>query len=668
MAKNRPPVDVQKNLQLALFKSLIIPVLLLAFFIAAPSWLNGKIRGQVVEAINANSNLASYEKAERIDKFSKMDFQQVCLNCPPGLEKIHDKLEESGVASTFRRLRWGLILSAVLVAIMAVSIAAIIVLNKQAQKSQDDLIRSYRLSWKIGIAAALAKVFLLIPLLAYGTFEFTVLLSDQFFPKLLIVIILGGLFALWKSATVLLKKVPMEFKEPLCREVTAEEAPELWQAVKEAAQRLQTTPPDRILIGMQLNFYVSELAVIHDSGRVEGKTLFLSYPLLKQLSADEVLAIIGHELGHFIGEDTRMTREFYPMRLKVHATMIAMARSGWVGWPSFQFLNFFLLSFGRTEGTASRNRELLADQKAALLTSPQTAAHALLRFQVSLEAIKRGLTDSVKSNAPNTFDIPLQTVVQEKLASDSVFWTQLFEEKLPHPMDSHPSLQVRLESLQQNINAEDAKTIALAEYQTAYAKWFSGRDALFTNLAQQAEVMLGKIRTRTQVAQADYKTQEGKELLEKHFPEKKWRYKPSSFWAAVIVLGLLVAGCLAGVIFIPDGAAKFIFGLFLAGSGFVLTMVWKRHRRAEFVLTADGISYTGWKRPLHFTEVQNIAARLSYSNVILTFRLKEKQPPIWKFGLFPAKAVSFSLSGLDAKPRPTTETIYRYFARQAESK
>ena len=50
---------------------------------------------------------------------------------------------------------------------------------------------------------------------------------------------------------------------------------------------------------------------------------------------------------------------------------------------------------------------------------------------------------------------------------------------------------------------------------------------------------MGKMR----LAQADYKTQEGKAMLEEHFPEKKWRYQPSGFWAAIVVLGLLVAGC-----------------------------------------------------------------------------------------------------------------------------
>ena len=94
-------------------------------------------------------------------------------------------------------------------------------------------------------------------------------------------IILGGVFALWRSAAILLKNVPLEFKEPMSREITPAEAPELWQAVTQAAQRLQTSPPDHIVIGLQFNFYVTELAVRLDSGRTEGKTLYLSYPLLK---------------------------------------------------------------------------------------------------------------------------------------------------------------------------------------------------------------------------------------------------------------------------------------------------------------------------------------------------------------------------------------------------
>jgi hypothetical protein len=243
MLKSTPPVNVRKNLTRALVKSLLVPLLLLVFFIAAPHWLNTKIRAEIIAAVKASPDLSPAEMKDRLDKIAPMDFQEVCFNPPAGLEKLHDNLVRSGLAARFRRLQWGMTLSSVLVAGLAAAIWAICLLNGKAKNSQADLIHGYRLSWKIGMVAALAKVFLLIPLLAYGTFELTVLSFGQFFPKLLLVIIVGGMFALWRSAAILLKKVPLEFKEPMSREVTPKEAPELWQAVTWNHPGLEAPPP-----------------------------------------------------------------------------------------------------------------------------------------------------------------------------------------------------------------------------------------------------------------------------------------------------------------------------------------------------------------------------------------------------------------------------------------
>lgn len=668
MVRKKPPLNVRKSLYLALFKSLMVPLVLLAFFIAAPYWLNNKIHSEIVEAINTDSSLSWPDKQAAQEKFGAVDFEEVCRDNPVGFEKLHDKLVENGVAAQFDWLRCALILSALLVAGLAIAVVVIFVLNERAKKSRDNLIAGYRLGWTIAILAALAKVFLLIPLLAYGSFEFTVLLSNQYFPKLLAVIIISGLIALWKSASVLLKKVPMEFQERLCREVTPADAPELWQAVNDAAKQLHTSPPDRILIGMQLNFYVTELAVRYDSGRTEGKTLFLSYPLLKQLSGDEVLAIIGHELGHFIGEDTRMTREFYPLRFKIHGTRVAMAQSGIAGWPSLQLLNFFHLGFAQAEQKASRDRELLADQKAAALTSPQTAAHALVKFQVAVEAFQRGLADAVKNKAQNLLDIPLQSIVQEKLAADAAFWNQLFEHQLPHPLDSHPSLQTRLDALHQSINGGQAREIALLESESAYAKWFSNRGALFTGLSQQAESAIGKMRDRAQISTADYQTPEGKELLERHFPEKKWRSRHLGLWFLTILFGVIVALCLWGVIGCDAWGLKAFLGAIGIVFGGSIVMYWKRNWKAEFTLNAGGIFYTGWKRPLRFADIEKISGRSNYGNVTLTFRLKQKQPRYWKWSWLPrpARSVGISLGNLNGKSLAIAQTIIRYYARQME--
>jgi Zn-dependent protease with chaperone function len=666
MKGNPPAVNVRRNLWRSLAFSFLMPALLLGFYAAAPSWLNSRLQGEVVGSIDKDSRLSAAQKTERTERFEHLDFGAVCLNCPPGMESLHDRLVQSGIAARFERLRWGLVLSTVLVALLVAAVCAVAALNARAGKSKASLMSSYQWGWRISIAAALAKVFFLIPLLTYGAFEFTVLLSDQYFPKLLIVIVVGGLIALWRSASILLKSIPLEFTERMCREITPEEAPELWQAVRAAAERLHTAPPDRILAGLQLNFYVTELAVIHDAGRTQGKTLFLSFPLLKQLSEDEIIAIIGHELGHFIGEDTKMTRDFYPLRLKAHGTLVAMASAGWIGWPSCQLLNFFSWRFSETEGTASRARELLADQKAAELTSSQTAAHALLRFQVAAEAFQRGLQDALKDKTLNLLDIPWQVIVREKLAPEAAFWSRLFEQKLPHPLDSHPTLQVRLEALGQTVTVEEARAIALEPAASAYEKWFANRPELFAGLASQASGAVEKMRARSAIVGADYQTEEGKKLLEEHFPEVKWLVKPSAVSLPLVLFGLFSLFFLAMAAIVDVLTARIILGGLGLAMAAGMIVFWKCRGRGELVLNAAGLSYSGWLRPLRFQDVQNITGVRQYSNLILNFHFKAKQPPLRRFSLvrFPVKRESLSLAGFDQKPAVIGDTIFKYFTRQ----
>ena len=664
--KSGPPQNTIPSYWKLFAKSLLAPVLVLLFFAVAPHWFNSKLRSALIDKIHASPNLSAYEKTQRAVVFAKMDFEGVCRGNAPQLEKLREGLQKDGIDKTFQRLRWGFCLSVILAGVLGTTIGAILLLNQRAKRSLDDLISGYRISWKIAMAATLTETLLLIPLLAYGTFEFTVLLCNSFFPKLLLVIVIGGVILLWRSVAILLKKVPLEFKEPISREVTPEEAPELWEIVRKAACRLQTDPPTHIIVGMQLNFYVTELAVWTDQGRVEGRTLFLSYPLMKQLSEPEIVSIIGHELGHFVGRDTRMTREFYPLRLKVQATMMALARSLWVGWTSLQFLNFFSLRFAETIQEASRTRELLADQKGAALTSPETAACALVKFQVILEAFQRGLSDTVHQQRESIFDGRLRAIVREKLIPEAVFWTQLFEKKQPHPLDSHPALNIRLEALGQTMSVDQAQAIAVEELDTAFAKWFSNRSDLFADLTRQIDGRIDQMRAGAQVVNADYTTEAGKELLDRHFPEQTWRKRGASLWIALILLGFIIFLSALAFIYINVPTARIFFGVLAAIFCYAGVVVWKRHHHATLSLNAERIEYSGWKHPIYFQQIQTISAMRQYSNVTLIFRLKAPQRTVWKLSpvWFSRKVVSFSLSGLDAHPIKVAETIFRYFKRQ----
>jgi Zn-dependent protease with chaperone function len=660
----QPDPDLKHVRWRILAKSLIAPALVLAFFIIAPHWYDSRVRARVLEDIEANAPPSNKTRLKEI--FSRISYREVCFSNSPESADLRASLQKGGVCRTFHFLHWAFLASVALLAILLSALGLIFLLNTRAGASPQILARNYRLAWHIGIAAALIQLLLLIPLLTYAAFMLTVLAADAWYPKLLIVIIICGLIALVSSITVLVKKLPLEFQETMAREVSADDAPELWQAVRQAAERLQTTAPDRILIGMKLNFYVTELAVRHDNGVASGKTLYLSHPLLRQLSEEEILSIVGHELGHFIGEDTRLTREFYPMRMKVHGTMVALARSGFVSWSTLHFLNFFTWSFGETEQSMSRQRELLADAKAAALTSPTIAARALVKFQVVAEALNLGFVDALRTADQNPLELPLRPIIVNKLVPNAEFWSGLFEKRIPHPMDSHPALHVRLESLGQQITASDAQAVAIEDTLPAYARWFSGRDTVFTDLTRQAEAAVGKMRSAAQVAEADYATDAGRQLLDSHFPERKWPVKPSSVTGVIVILLAFLVFSIIGGVMIDLLVARLIAGAIATCLALITFLFWKRHRGAEFTVNADRMTYSGWNRPVSFREIDRIGGQKTYGSVTVTFRLKEKQPPLWKMTLFPfaRRTLNLTISYFDGKPDEIFETIVRYCTRQ----
>lgn len=641
-----------------LLKGFAIPVGVLVFFALAPRWLDHNLHTQIAADIAQEGSMSATTKAERLAAFARVDFAEVCNATPAGLEGLRQSLDEAGISGQFHRLQWSLWLAILLMAILTGVTLATFWLNRRARASTALLIESYRTAWRLSIAAALAKVVLLIPLLAYGCFELATLASGSYFPKLILVVVVGGLIALWRAGSILIKPVPLEFEVTMARAIAPGEAPGLWADVRAAAARLGTTPPDHILVGMQHNFYVTELAVIYQGGRTEGRTLYLSHPLMQQLAPDEVMAIIGHELGHFRGDDTRITREFYPMHFKANATLQAMASSGWVGWTSVHALLFFHWSFSSTEQAMSRERELLADRAAADLTSPGVMGRALVKVQVFSEAFNRTLT----GRAENPFAVPLAALVRDELVPRAEFWTQLFEQKAVHPLDSHPPLRVRLEALGQPTDAKLAAAVATAETEPAYMRWFAGRDDLFAGIVGEALNAVSQVRTQT----ADYSTQEGKELLDKSFPEVCWPTRPTGLWIKLgfCGLGTLIALGLFWMVDEWDVRSGMLVLAALCATPAVLQ--WRRHHGGEFTLRADSIDYTGWHRPLVFADVAQVTTITSYGSITLTFYLKASASGIWRYSPFSwirSKSVSLPLGLIPGKQKETLATIHRYFAR-----
>jgi len=650
-----------------LIKGFAIPLGLLVFFALAPAWLDARLHAAYRESVG-RSNASDARKSAQYRALDAIDFAAVSRGAAGGRHAdLRARLEETGVAGRFQRLSWGRDASIALLAILAASAGATALLSRRARRSPAALIGAYRLSWRMSVASALVATVVLIPLFTYGLYELTTLALNRYFPQLLLFMVVGGCVALVRCAGILLKPVPLEFNEPLARPATAQEAPELWQAVRGAAARLETAPPDHILVGLKTNFYVTELAVKHGSGRSEGRTLYVSLPIMRRLPPEEVLAFIGHELGHFIGADTRVTREFYPLHLKANATVMTLARSGWVGWTSVHQLAFFNWCFGAAERATSRERELKADAVAARLTSPDAAARALVRFHIFTEAIRLGVAGKGAQRIENPMEASLSDILQGSLLRSDAFWNQLFEAHTPHPLDSHPPLNVRLESLGRPMTAAQAKTLAVEPAQSAYAAWLAPREALFAGLAEQANAMVAKIRKRADVVQATYSTDEGRRLLEANFPEVVWHVRPASYIIPSLALAIFGLVGLLVAFEIRDAGARAFWGAAGLVAAAYAVVVWRRHRGGTYVLKADSLDYSGWVRPLLFSNVAAATfARGGYGIFNLVLRLKDPEPPLPRFSVLPLRRRrhTVQLGPIRGDKKQLAATFAKYLQRQ----
>ena len=265
------------------------------------------------------------------------------------------------------------------------------------------------------------------------------------------------LYSIWlllkqlRHMLVMFEPTPLEM---FGRVVTAEQAPGLWRQVRELADRLGALPPDHIVVSLALGFYVtsSPATVRPAETPLHGRTLHVPLLYLGLLSREEVDAVIGHELAHFVGEDTEYSLRFVPIYDGVSRSLETLAQTmmnsdliqGWLMRPSFLFGVFFMQRFDHAVNRWSRERELLADAAGGRLAGNAAVASALLRIsvlQTPVEDVLLAHCDTpVEGDVLNAALAALQG--QELQAPD-----EALETHQPHPTDSHPSNGERLHAL-----------------------------------------------------------------------------------------------------------------------------------------------------------------------------------------------------------------------------
>jgi len=279
-----------------------------------------------------------------------------------------------------------------------------------------------------------------------------------------VVLVIGALAGCWAVARSLFGIFGPARIEVLGAVLTPAEAPALWQLVDELGARLGALRPDRIVAGLGVMFFVTESEVATPHEVVTGRTLCLSLPLARIFTVDELRAIIGHELGHFRGEDTAYSRQFVPIYRGATGALarLSSVRGGartLALLPAFAIIGMFLDAFDRAEKHHGRARELLADAAGAEATSARALASALVKThafapfwgsvamsaQVDALNLRQGNAGPPGWRERYNLSRLFEDLVRSAATAERL--RDIGQSRTSHPTDTHPPLAARLAAL-----------------------------------------------------------------------------------------------------------------------------------------------------------------------------------------------------------------------------
>lgn len=301
------------------------------------------------------------------------------------------------------------------------------------------------------------------------------------------------LFAVtWIPAIFLMRGVfvrpPRPASSPDRRPLARSEAPALFALVDELAAAARTTGPAEIVLVAEATASVTERGGLLGFG--SKRALFLGLPLLALLDVTELRAVLAHEIGHYLGGDTRTSG----VVRYTHALFVSLVTD----MPFLRSRNLYVAlgqSAARALGTAlarlyarlylrltrrmDRQLELAADAFAASITSASALARALEKTAVGQPLFEMYMKTSVAfavdhgalpSDLLPGFAWSMQRYTER--GTTAGLMTAILD-TAPDPHDTHPPLRERLERLGGPIVPAAPAASALDLLAFDHARWLA---------------------------------------------------------------------------------------------------------------------------------------------------------------------------------------------------
>jgi len=287
------------------------------------------------------------------------------------------------------------------------------------------------------------------------SFWVTAFYFERYSVKLIGVIGIGAAIAMYVAVVSIFKRPPRDsFVEGEL--VSESDSPRLWHITRELAAKLKTAPPDQIIAGIDTNFFVTESPLTVNGKTVTGRSLFVSIPLLRLLDSHEAGAVLAHELAHLRGGDTASSAQLGP-RLVQYDQYAYIMKSSVLTLPVYYLLCLYRVMFEFALKRDSRAREFLADRIASKMVSPAAIVQSLIKIAAYAKYRSQVEQKLFEQEHQHTGSLGIAHFVESGLAPYATspdFMDDMETADIPHPFDSHPSLQERMKNVGHELDME----------------------------------------------------------------------------------------------------------------------------------------------------------------------------------------------------------------------
>ncbi|GHT90324.1 hypothetical protein FACS1894101_2710 [Betaproteobacteria bacterium] len=307
-------------------------------------------------------------------------------------------------------------------------------------------------------------------------------------------------------------------------------APRLWRRIRQMAGELQTTPPCYLIAGIDANFFVTESPLSVQGQRLEGRKLFVSIPLLRQLETTEADAVLAHELAHFAGGDTQDDARLGAQLLQYDLYLNNIRTAG-IACLVWSFMDFYRLVFELALARDSRAREHRADRTAAKLVSPEAIVRSLVK--IGAYDTYRHHTESELFNQHDKLDANLgiaERIAQglHPWATSSAFTEAMMDAEIPHPFDRHPPLTERMQGVACVILPEHFSRLLTTPPTATWAEEIQDAEAVEARLWANYEQKFAQTHEQSLAYRYDPGKPDERELVLKYFPPEQFAVRKGS--------------------------------------------------------------------------------------------------------------------------------------------